>query len=115
MENRQTALAIPLLQFLEQPVVVTVQRCVALIEETAAEGRVGEEETAAEIIDGLLRVGQELIGKERHVIARPTEHLGEERLVAPHPAVADSPEREHVLEDKAREIPRRDNIGERNK
>ena len=103
------------MQFLHHPTVITIQRRVALIEEATVEGRIVEEETATEIIDSLFRIGQELVGDKCHMIARLAEHLGEERLVAPRSAVTDSPEREHVLEDKACEVPRRYDIRERNK
>ena len=104
---------VPLIQRIvgfQQRLVVSVSTAVAGIKLALAEVRIVEEEAAAEVVDGILRLGLELIRQKVHLIASLTEHLGEERLVAPFPLFADSPERQHVLEHKTREIPRSHHI-----
>ena len=104
---------VPLIQRIvgfQQRLVVSVSTAVAGIKLALAEVRIVEEEAAAEVVDGILRLGLELIRQKVHLIASLTEHLGEERLIAPFPLFADSPERQHVLEHKTREIPRSHHI-----
>ena len=78
-----SALSFQLVVVLEQTLVVGVKPVVARVELRCAERRVVEEKSAAEVIDGLACLGQELVGEERHVVARLAEHLGEQRIVAP--------------------------------
>ena len=84
---------------------------VARVKLRPAEHGVVEEEPAAEVIDCLFGLRQELIGEECHVIAGFAEHLGEEGIVTPLPLLAHHMEGEHVLEHKTGQIPTGDDIG----
>ena len=79
---------------------------VATVKLPLAQFWVVQEEPTTEVIDSLLGLGLKLVGDKCHVIARLTEHLWEERLVAPLATIANGIERQHVLEDKTREVPR---------
>ena len=85
---------------------------VAVVEHSSREARVVQEESAGEIKHRLARLRQELVGEERHIVARPLEHFGEERIVAPRPLLSDDVGRQHVLEDETRQIPGRHHIRE---
>ena len=97
---------------LEQPVVEGVERFVAQVELLFAQRRVVEKEAAAEVVDRLIGLGEELVGEECHLIARLSEQFGEERIVAPFPFLAHDVRGEHVLEYETREIPARDDVAE---
>ena len=119
VENHEVSLTLPiglrtLIIGLQETLVKTVGLGVTNIKLPLAQFRIVQEEVAAEVVDGLLRLGQELVGDKRYVIASLAEHLWEKRLVAPLATIADGIERQHVLEDKARQIPRGHHIGKRN-
>ena len=101
--------AVPLLQ---QAVVPDVGLLVAVVEHCCRETRVVQEEFAGEIKHRLARLRQELVGEERHIVACPLEHFGEERIVAPRPLLSDDVGRQHVLEDETRQVPGRHYISE---
>ena len=98
---------------LQYALVIAVSLGVAHIELTTAQAWVIEEEATAEVPYRLLGLRLELISDECHPIAGPSEHFGEEGLVAPLAAVADGMQREGVLEDKARQVPWGHHIAER--
>ena len=81
-----------------------------------------EEEATTEIIDRLLSLRLKLIGDKGDAIASLTEHLWEERIVAPVvtstlriclTTISDSMKRQHMLKHKTRQVPRCHNIRER--
>ena len=114
MEDGQRPCALLVFQLpvvIEQSVVVSVNGGVARVEHAAAQYGVVEEETAAEVVDGLLGTGQELVGDECHVVAGLTEQLGEERIVAPVALLPDDVHGEDVLEAEAGEVPWRHHVG----
>ena len=116
MEDDQVVLLVLALQtvvLLEHAFVELVKTGIAGIELCLAQLRIVQEEATAEVIDRLIGLRQELVGDKRHVIARLAEHLGEERIVAPLARIADSMERQHILEHVARQIPRGHHIGKR--
>ena len=90
----------------EQVFVEDVHAVVAHVKLRLAQLGVVEEEAPAEVVDGILGARQKLVGEKRHVIARLAEHFGKERIVAPFALVAGGIEREEMLEDEAREVPR---------
>ena len=93
MENHQVVrLVFPLqgVVFLKHALVELMETCVTGVKLRLTQLRVVQEKAAAEIIDRLPRFGQKLVGDERHVIARLTEHLREERTIAPLPWITDS-------------------------
>lgn len=92
--------------------IVFIQLSVAHVKLRLAQNRVVEEEATAEVIHSLLGLWQELVGDEGNTIACPAEQFGKERVVAPVALVAYGMEREDILEDKAREVIWRDDIGE---
>ena len=98
----------------EQTVVPRVYGRIAITEHGIGELRVVQEETAGEVKDRLLCFRQELVGEEGHVVACLLEHFGKERIVAPRTLVANNIERQHVLEDEARQVPGRHDISKLN-
>ena len=73
--------------------------------------RVVQEESATEVVHSLARLRQKLVGDKGNVIACLAEHSREKRIVAPLTLVAYGVERENMLEDKARKIPRTHYVG----
>ena len=109
MEDGEIVLCPVLLQavvvILQEPIVQVVELGVAVVELEFAQFWVVEEETAAEVIDSLLGLWQELVGDEGDVVARLAEYLREEWIVAPFSLLAHHMGGEHVLEYETGEIP----------
>ena len=91
---------------LQYPLVEAPSLGITSIKLSGTQLRIVQEEPAAKVVDGLLRLGLELVGDKYDVVACLAEHLGEEGLVAPLATIADGIERKHVLEDEARQVPR---------
>ena len=83
-----------------------MQTSISDIKLLLAQFRIVQEESPAEVIDRLVSLRQELVGNKRHMVTSLTEHLWEERLITPFPTIPYGIEREHVLKDKTRQIPR---------
>ena len=99
----------------EQPFIERMGTGVAVIEQDAAELRVVQEETAAEIEHLLAGTGHELVGEEGDMIACTAKQLGKKRSIAPLPFVADGMKREDVLKDKTGQVPRSHHVGKDDK
>ena len=98
---------------LQQTCIVTVERGVAQVKLGAVQRGVVEKESATKIKHRCGRLHQELVGEERHLVARFLEDLGEKGIVAPFAWLPHDMHREHVFKHIAREVPRCNHVGER--
>ena len=89
----------------DEPVVEAVGLVVAQAKLGLAERGVVEEEAAREVVNGILRLGQKLVGEERHAVAGLAEQLGKQGVVAPLALLAHHMHREDVLKHEARQVP----------
>ena len=109
MENHQFSLLRGVLWqcvvCLQHTVVEAIGLSIANVELSLAQFRIVQEEPSTEVVDGLLCLGQELVGDKCHVVAGFAEDLREEGLVAPLATIANGIEGEHVLEHEARQVP----------
>ncbi len=96
---------------LQQSVVQIVELGVAMVKLQFAQFWIVQEETAAEVVNRLLSLWQEFVGDEGYVVACLSEHLREERIVAPFAFLAYHMGREHVLEYEAGQVPAGYHIG----
>ena len=98
---------------LQQARIVTVERGVAQVKLSTVQRGIVEKKSATEIKHSRSRLHQELVGEERHLVARLLENLGEKRIVAPLALLPHDVHGEHVFKHIAREVPRRNHVGER--
>ena len=86
--------------------------CVAGVKLCLAQCGVVQEKAAREIVYGIFGLGQELVGEKAHMVSSLTKYSWEERVVTPFTFLSHYMCGEHVLEDKAREVPAAHHVGE---
>ena len=94
-----------------QILVEDVQFLVPLVKLRLAQHRIIQEEPAAEVVDRLLGLRQELVRDERHVVACLPEQLREQGIVTPLSFLPYHMHREHILEHETGQVPGCHHVG----